>query len=285
MPELSPIVIPATYNYAAFFLTFACNLSCSYCINRYEQSVIHRRMISGEEWVRGINRVFSRDDLPVTLQGGEPSLHKDFIHIINHIRPELNIDILTNLQFDVVGFMKEVHPDRVKRQAPYASIRVSYHPETMELDALIKKTLMMLEKHYSVGIWAVNHPAYEKVIEGAREKCQKLGIDFRLKEFLGEFNGKMYGQYRYEGACDKKFKKNVTCKTTEFIVDSAGDVYRCHADLYAGVGAIGNILDPDFQIEEKFRPCDHFGHCNPCDIKVKTNRFQQFGHTSVEVNF
>ena len=37
------------------------------------------------------------------------------------------------------------------------------------------------------------------------------------------------------------------------------------------------------QIDGKFRPCEVYGHCNPCDIKVKTNRFQVFGHTSVEI--
>ena len=34
---------------------------------------------------------------------------------------------------------------------------------------------------------------------------------------------------------------------------------------------------------EEFRPCEFYGDCNPCDVKVKTNRFQIFGHTSVEM--
>jgi hypothetical protein len=64
---------------------------------------------------------------------------------------------------------------------------------------------------------------------------------------------------------------------------SAGSIYRCHSDLYEGRAPVGNILDPAFQIQEVFRLCDYFGHCNPCDVKLKTNRFQQFGHTSVEI--
>ena len=95
----------------------------------------------------------------------------------------------------------------------------------------------------------------------------------------------MYGTYRYEGACDKKFAKKVLCKTTELIIGSSGDIYRCHSDLYEGRRPIGNILDKNFKIEDKFRECDVFGHCNPCDVKLKTNRFQQFGHTSVEIMF
>ncbi len=283
--ELKPIVVPATYNYIASFLTFACNLRCSYCINHFEQFTIKRKTISGKDWVKALNRLVSRPDLPLTLQGGEPSLHPDFIYIINHLKPELNIDILTNLQFDIVRFMKKVPPKRVKRDSPYASIRVSYHPETMDLEALIKKTLLMLEKKYSIGIWAVMHPKYEERIKEAQERCRKLGIDFRLKEFLGEHNDTLHGNYLYKDACEKLVKKNVQCKTTEFLTDSAGFVYRCHADLYAGIDTVGSILDPDFRIENKYRPCDHFGHCNPCDIKVKTDRFQQFGHTSVEIKF
>lgn len=279
----NPILMPKTYNYIAAFLTFACNLKCAYCINHFERSVIRRKTMSGKDWVLGLNRIVSRDDLPITLQGGEPSLHPDFIYVINHISPKLNMDLLTNLQFDVKEFIKKVHPDRIKRKAPYASIRVSYHPEAMDLDELMQKTLEMLEANFSIGIWVVMHPDYEKVILEAQKKCQKHGIDFRLKEFLGEHKGRLHGSYRYEGACDKKFKKDVFCKTTELLLDSAGHVYRCHSDLYAAVGPIGHILDPDFKIEDKFRSCDHFGHCNPCDVKVKTNRFQKFGHTSVEV--
>lgn len=282
---MQPIIMPENYNYIGVFLTFACDLRCSYCINYFEQDIIKRKNISGKDWVRGLNRIISRDDLPVTLQGGEPSLCPDFIYVINNLKPELNIDILTNLQFDVDEFIKKVNLDRIRRNAPYASIRVSYHPEQMDLDEIIKKTLKMLEAGFSIGIWGVMHPKYEKIILEAQSKCQKRSIDFRTKEFLGEYNGKLFGTYKYPGACDKKFKKKVQCRTTELLIDSQGDIFRCHADLYVGIDPIGHILDPNFQIEDKFRDCSNFGHCNPCDIKVKTNRFQQYGHTSVEVQF
>jgi len=283
MTELKPIIIPESHNYIATFLTLACNLKCSYCINTFGETGYVKARLSGEDWVRGINRIVSRNDLPITLQGGEPSLHKDFIYIINNIKPELNIDVLTNLQFDVDEFIKKVDPNRIKRDSPYASIRVSYHPEVMELDPLVEKVLKMLDAGFSIGIWSVLHPSQEAVVREAQAQCKALGIDFRFKEFLGEYDGRMYGTYRYEGACDGKFSRRVMCKTTELITGSDGSVYRCHSDLYEGRPAIGNIIDPDFQIEEVFRPCEVFGHCNPCDIKVKTNRFQEFGHTSVEI--
>lgn len=279
------LIVPASYNYIGVFLSFACNLKCSYCINNFEQDIIKRRNIQGEDWVKALNRIISREDLPVTLQGGEPSLHPDFIYIINKLKSSLNIDILTNLQFDVDKFIREVDPNRIKRKAPYASIRVSFHPENMNLDRIIEKVLKMIKANFSIGIWAVAHPDYGKIIRDAQSRCKKLNIDFRTKEFLGECNGNLYGTYKYEGACDKKFRRKVRCRTTELLIDSEGNVFRCHSDLYAGINPIGYILDPNFQVEHKFRDCSNFGHCNPCDVKIKTNRFQEYGHTSCEIEF
>lgn len=281
--ELKPIQIPEHYNYIAAFLTLACNLKCSYCINHYGADGPAKKRLTGEEWVRGLNRIISRDDLPLTLQGGEPSLHKDFIYLINNVKPELHIDILTNLQFDVEEFISKVDPKRLRRNAPYASIRVSYHPEQMELAPLVEKVLRMQDAGFSIGIWGVLHPSQEDIIRKAQADCQAKGIDFRFKEFLGEHDGVMYGTFKYEGACAKTFAEKVLCKTTELIMGSDGSVYKCHSDLYEGREPVGNIIDPAFELEDIYRVCEAYGRCNPCDIKVKTNRFQQFGHTSVDI--
>lgn len=280
---LPPIIVPAGFNYIAAFLTFACNLRCSYCINRFGDLLPVKRMMTGHEWVRGLNRIVARPDLPITLQGGEPTLHADFYSVIAGIRPELNIDLLTNLEFDIGRFMKHISPERLKRDAPYASIRVSFHPEAMKIEALAVKVLTLLNAGYSIGIWGVEHPNCSQEIAMAREYCISLGIDFRTKEFLGEYEGELYGQYKYPGACDRSFRKKVKCRTTELLVGPSGDIYRCHSDLYEGREPIGHVLDPLFVIDTEFRLCENFGHCNPCDVKVKTNRFQEFGHTSVEI--
>jgi len=280
---MKPIVIPESHNYIAVFLTLACNLRCSYCINKFETGHLEKNRLTGKQWVEGLNRIASRDDLPISLQGGEPSLHPDFYYILNHVKPELHIDLLTNLQFDADTFMKNVRPDRIKRNAPYASIRVSYHPESMKLEPLVEKVLKLQNAGYSIGIWGVLHPKQEQEILRAQEYGKSRGVDFRTKEFLGEYNGTWYGTMKFEGACDKAFEKKVLCRTTELIIGPNGGVYRCHSDLYEQRKPIASILEPDYQIDDKFRPCDVYGHCNPCDIKVKTNRFQVYGHTSVEI--
>lgn len=277
--------MPPSYNYIGAFLTFKCTYRCSYCINHFLDRKLSMKQATGEDWVKGINRIVSRPSLPVTLQGGEPTCHPDFFYIVNNIRPELKIDILTNIHFDTQEFIRSIKPQRLKRKAPYASIRVSFHPETMDFEETVKKVLRLQDAGFSIGIWTVSHPKYEKLIPALKEKCRKLGIDFRTKEFLGRWKNKLYGSYRYEGACAGKEKQKCLCRATELLICPDLSVFRCHGDLYADRNPVGNLLDPAFKIEDKFRECSYFGYCNPCDVKVKTNRFQIYGHTSVEIKF
>jgi hypothetical protein len=281
--SLPPLELPAGFNYIGVFLTFACTLRCSYCINRHGELRAGGRQLGVDEWRRGLNRIVPRADLPVTLQGGEPTLHPDFYPIVNAIDPALHIDLLTNLEIDPDRFQREIPPERLKRQAPYASIRVSYHPGTMALEPLVDRVLRLQEAGYSIGIWGVLHPDQEGEVRRAQEYCLSRGIDFRTKEFLGRHNGDLHGVYRYPEACTGRVGRTVRCRTTELLIGPDGSVFRCHGDLYGGRDPIGHILDPGLRIDGAFRSCDSFGACNPCDVKVKTNRFQAYGHTSVEI--
>ncbi|HNW94387.1 MAG TPA: radical SAM protein, partial [bacterium] len=123
----------------AAFLTLRCPLRCSYCIAAVPSTRLQLAELSGKEWVAALNRLSLTDDLPVTLQGGEPTQHPDFYEIVNGLNPTLRLDLLTNLQFDVEEFMRRISPDRFRRPAPYASIRISYHPECMEGQTLIMR--------------------------------------------------------------------------------------------------------------------------------------------------
>lgn len=289
--KIVSIKVKQRQNYVAFFLTFACNLRCPYCINSYnaysKSRLVRRKQLSGNDWVIAANRLILRDDLPLTLQGGEPTLHKDFYKFVNEVKADIKMDLLTNFQFDVKEFIKKAPVARFKRQAPYAAIRVSYHPGQNDINDLINKTLKMQDAGFRIGLYGILHPDEEikRHILTVQEKCVKLGIDFRTKEFLGKYKGKPYGMYRYDGAISGKAVKYCQCRTSEIIVDPSGYVYRCHSDLYAGRGPVGFILSDDFteNVIGEFRECYFYGDCNPCDIKIKTNRFQIFNHTSVEI--
>lgn len=286
---LPPITPKPHHNYVAFFLTLACNLSCPYCINRHGDvsAVSGRPHMSAANWVAAANRLVLRDDLPLTLQGGEPTLHNGFFRIVNEVKPEIKMDLMTNLMFDVDSFIKNVPVWRFTREAPYAAIRVSYHPGQNDIDDLIAKTCVLQDAGFRIGLYGIEHPDPEirKHILGVQERCLRLGLDFRLKEFLGEYTNHLYGTFKYQDCVNGSTLKRCLCRTSELITDPAGYVYKCHADLYSGRNPVAHILDDNFNEDaiDEFRECLCYGSCNPCDVKVKTNRFQVFGHTSVEI--
>lgn len=275
------IHIPESFNYIGAFLTLSCNFRCSYCINRFSDLLLRPRL-QAEDWINFINRIKTRPDLPISLQGGEPTLHPEFYDIVNNIDKKIPLDLLTNGNFDVNYFMSHIHPDRFKRDAPYASIRFSFHPSQMSFLQLIDKATALQQNGYSVGIWAIDHPENEKAINEARIIADETGVDFRVKEFLGYYAGKLYGTYKYDGAFEQSKSKTVECKTTELLISPNGAIHRCHSDLYVNANPYATIHSTDLCLGE-WRACNRFGYCNPCDVKIKTNRFQEFGHTSVEI--
>jgi hypothetical protein len=280
---MNKVTIPETYQYIGVFLTLSCNLSCSYCINHLVGLKSGRKLLSAKEWQKAFSRLDLARDIPLTLQGGEPSVHKEFYEVMKSIPSYFKIDLLTNIQFDLDVFRSHVPPQRLNRDSPYAPIRVSYHPETMNFIPTRDKVLRMMDLGYQVGLYGVLHPLYEEEILRAQADCLKLGIDFRTKEFLGIYEGKIYGNYLYPDAVFSENLKNCFCKTTELLIDPFGDVFRCHHDLYNKLNPLGNILGSNFNIQDISRPCSSFGNCNPCDVKVKNNYKQEFGHTSVSI--
>ncbi len=293
---LKEIKIPDAYKYISAFPSMRCNLNCSFCLNAFDNKFMRNRFqeISGEDWIIALNRIRSRTEVPITFGGGEPFMHKGLVNIIGGLKPELNIDILTNLYPNtqihrerIDKFLEEVNPERIKRNSPYASIRVSYHPEQMNAEKLVQTVKEFKNKGFSIGIWAVLYPSPGQLsaINQMQFRCRDEGIDFRLKEFTGIYKRENYGDYsKYPGAVfSKKGTKKCLCKTSELLIGPDASVYRCHRDLYAEEFAIGNLLDPEFEIKDEFRTCTQYGNCHPCDVKVKTNYKQELGHTSVEI--
>jgi len=272
-----PIKLPENYNYVAAFITLRCNLACPYCINR-QGEFIPRIEMGAQEWFDGLSRIETREDLPITLQGGEPTTHKEFYQLVNMLHAAgKHLDLLTNGQFDVYDFMAKVGTSVFKRQAPYASIRFSFHMG-MNPNELAKKVYTLKQKDYSVGIWALNHP--DMICENSemRAICEEVDIDFRMKEYLDD----THGTYKYPDAITGHKNFNVLCHPSELLIAPDGLIHGCHSLLYAGCESLLHINDELISFDEA-RLCEYYGTCNPCDVKIKTNRLQQGGHTSVKI--
>ncbi|MDD3663490.1 MAG: radical SAM protein, partial [Candidatus Pacebacteria bacterium] len=95
-----------TANYIGVFLTFRCSLGCSYCINR-AGTLAPRKEIGVDEWMRILRPLKTREDLTITLQGGEPTEYPGFYELATRlVESGKKIDLLTNGEFDVNEFMR-----------------------------------------------------------------------------------------------------------------------------------------------------------------------------------
>jgi hypothetical protein len=240
--------------------------------------------MSPSTWIQALSRLPATSDRPITLSGGEPTQYPDFYKIVDSL-PDGKCDLLTNCMFNLQEFTSHVSPSKFKRNAPYASIRISYHPGYHDPFDLIKRVSYLQHKAYDVGIWAVDYPPYSSHIRELQKMAQKMyKIDFRLKEFLGEYKGQFLGTYQYVGSTNADKVASCQCRTSELLIGPSGHIYRCHRDLYANQNMIAHMLDTDVGDQlGKWIPCTKYGECNPCDVKVKFDRYQVPGHCAVEV--
>ncbi len=283
---MADLRLPDGFNYIGVFLTLDCNYRCPYCINGSARTR-QKAVLPAAAWADFFGRLDTRG-VPLTLQGGEPTLYPGFYDLIDRLPAGLALDLLTNLNFDARVFLDRVPAGRFNRPGPYAGIRVSYHPQAMDLDATIGKLLLLQEGGHRVGLYGVAHPESCDALQRAKSRCLRAGIDFRVKPFLGDFRGVMYGRFRYRdcGALSRQpGRPSVMCRSSDLLLGPDGGVYRCHHDLYGGLSPVSSILDPRVELAYRHRPCSQFGFCELCDIKVKNNRFQEFGHTAVDMVF
>jgi radical SAM protein with 4Fe4S-binding SPASM domain len=239
--------------------------------------------LSGGQWIDFFDRMDTRD-IPVTLQGGEPGLHSDFVQIVAETLENHLVDILTNLDFDLDEFVDRVDPEKANRKAPYAPIRVSYHPEQFAFDDILRKVLFVKDHGFRVGLYGVLHPDYQGVMDHAAAVCRDLGVDFRTKPFLGWHKNVLYGEYAIQGVLPNgSVKRRCECAPTELLISPNGEIHRCHSFLYAGLPPLGHVNDKALRLSDEYMSCNRLGECNPCDVKVKNNRFQQFGHVAARI--
>ena len=289
--ELGPLVLEERHNYVAFFLTLDCNQSCAYCLTRHHFEAVSGGFgtcqVPARDWIAAANRLVLPESLPITLQGGEPSQYPGFYEFVQGVDHGIKLDLLTNLAFDVDVFVDRVPVEPFLRDAPYPSIRATYHPGQADIHDMASSTVKLMEAGFSIGIYAIEYPDPRLMedIDAVRSRCTEQGIDFRTKEFLGSWNGRLYGTYKYEEAVNGARLRECLCSIPELLVGPDLSVYRCHSDLYCGREPVGNMLDPAFSANDidRPRPCGHFGECNPCDVKVTTNKHQQSGHTSAVI--
>jgi hypothetical protein len=263
---LPPLLLPDSLNYVGVFLTLECNLGCSYCINDPQQAGRRtilfpvqakgqRKCLTPAEWAVALNRIPARDDLPMTLQGGEPMLYWNGLGLgILLSESHHYFDLLTNFALKPEVFSRNLNGQmhKLQRDAPYPSIRVSYHAEEMNrvwhgrgFEELVGRCEALRDHRFrvsaqkaesDVGIYMVAHP--ENAITAEMQALHAGRVPFETKEFLGIHDSRLYGHYLYPFSTDLMARNihpetlGCECRTTELLIDPLGFVWGCHYYLY-----------------------------------------------------
>jgi MoaA/NifB/PqqE/SkfB family radical SAM enzyme len=274
--SLPPLVLSDSLNYIGLFLTLECNLNCAYCINDPDQTgnrnnlfpiktKARRKSLTPAEWIKAINRIPFREDLPLTLQGGEPMLYwgGKGLGMVLSGTPHY-FDLLTNFALKPEVFARNLLGQQAKfqRNAPYPSIRVSYHADEMDrtwngrgFAELVERCEALrhhgfqvspIKAESDVGIYMVAHPA-NRVTSEMESLCANR-VPFETKEFLGVHDNELYGHYLYPFSTDLLIRGihpnslDCECRTTELLLDPLGFVWGCHFYLYESWSAGGPLV-------------------------------------------
>ena len=276
------ITVPERWSYIECYLTLRCSFGCRWCINASNINLIRKRKeLTAREWIIALNNLDTHG-LPVTLGGGEPTMHPEFYPVVNGT--EQKFDLLTNGSFDVSKFLKNTKPDQFykSKEKHYKSIRISFHPGYSEQEKILNVAKRLNDAGYSAGIFGTSYPENLRFNNEFTEMASMAGIFFFIRDYLGWYENRLMGDYYYPNALNGH-KKKCKCRTSELLVDPTGTIYRCHADLYEEKMAIGNILNMAFDLTDEFMPCDRYGTCNFCDIKRKLGPDLKSSRCSVEI--
>ena len=249
--------LPSIFNYIGILITLRCNFKCSYCLNWRMNGKDEKDV---EYWLKAIDRI--ETNLPITLSGGEPSIHKAFFPILTNLNKKF--DLLTNLSFDIDYFIENVSVYKFENDKGYAPIRVSYHPGFSEKINVIERVRKLMDNGYRVGVYVVETKENKHMIKDLKKIDW---LDLQVKPYLP-----------HEAKVgDGKEKR---CAITELIVGPDGNIYKCHRDLYKGEYPIGQLLNVE-GVNYCYRHCDNADECHPCDTKEKRDRFGNPNYTSV----
>jgi hypothetical protein len=268
-------------NYIAVFFTMACPRGCPYCLNELTGEIAKYKISPAGKWVPALNRL--NYNVPITLHGGEPLCHPEFYEIVNHIRPDKYVDILTTFPFGVDMFCARIKPERFRNPFNYPSIRVTHHFDNMNLEETVDNVLKLSVDGYSAGLYFVNHPDRKEQVDDALGYCKSKNLKPILKPYLGMHGKRLYGYYKYKQSCFSSHLHQVKCLSSNLLIAPDGCVYGCHKGLFGKIPSLssGNLFEK--YLFGKESDCNYYGSCNACDVQYKYDKDGKWGFSAVTI--
>ncbi|MFH1046504.1 MAG: radical SAM protein [Candidatus Omnitrophota bacterium] len=280
------------------FLNLECNLHCPYCIQKISspaKPLARYALRSGKDWVVALNAIAGRTKRrflrparlkKLSLLGGEPTLHPDFLYLINNLDRYWKITVTSN--FDAPFFEQD---SAVLRKIRHKG-RLRFNGSLHFLHTPIERFIANVRKLQKAGIgvhtlFVVAHPGHLEKAQQYQQRLLKVHRRVKLQRFLGFHQEELYprgpadaveeeqkdgiSNYAlYREGFSQKGRGEIFCHSDKVLVAPNGDIYNCHYKVYTGhKDKMGNLFDQDVHVHiprEYFCCCD-FGFCNPCDCE------------------
>lgn len=289
--------LPSNYHrpncYWAHMVTFRCNGGCPFCILNGRGRRQEASELSGEDILAFWNSVEHRKGQKLSLIGGEPTLHKDIVDIVNGLQG-YRITITTNC---TGPFYRDDDFDKRFKPHPSSTLRINttFHPHHISAEEYIR----VIKKWRTTGYFVdqtsfVYRPDMAQFKEAIDRVRQELPVD--SAPYLGFYDpvdgfrapflpeniepDEAYHDVRsaatkcgltdfdaYRDMCGQFEGRQVTCQhpMLSLIIGPDGKHYHCHYKLYYGIDPVCSIHE--FKpVSLEARDCRHYGFCNWCDV-------------------
>lgn len=284
-----------TFCYWAQLVTLRCNGGCPYCIlDRRGKHIERNNELSGVQILNFWNSIEHRQGQRLSLIGGETTLHRDFIEIVNNLEG-YTITVTTNCK---TPFFKDTNLiDKLKpRTNSTLRMNTTFHPHHITANEYIAAIKRLKDKDFFVDQTSyVLYPDYPEEYQQAVAKVAEeidiydspyMGFWSKEKGFDAEpcpENNEMKEDYcgksdpavlcgiinfeAYRDMCGQSERRHCICwhPMNALIIDPEGWYYPCHYRLYYAIDPICHI--DDFRpSKRKDMECEKYGFCNWCDI-------------------
>lgn len=234
-------------------LTLNCTLRCSYCVNEFNSKnhpIKNPPLASAKNWINFINKK-SKD---VIFTGGEPTLHPEFIQLLNGIDKKLSVFIYTNFCWREDFLEKFIQ--KIKRPVKFYG---SYHVCSGKPERVLKTINSLRDNNLFDGVIHTvetkeNHLFLQKVVKEFKENKWHLIVN------KNQFD-KQYP------ASSLKFKKRAKCSGQEVFFAPDGEFYPCLSKLLRQKDSLGNVFKNAKITEPISIICSEYGFCSPCDCE------------------
>ncbi len=181
-----------------WILTRKCNYKCSYCTVKDNSG----DFVGFDKLKTAVDHLvdLKNQKIAITLSGGEPTIHPDYIKLIEYIfardKNRITVNTVTNLSLPVSFYEKFISSDIIHNSK--VSFVSSYHLEHAVADKFINNAKFLSDHGFKVNLWLIAHPDHMKNIRELYKKIQKfasehLTIDIKLvRENFGTYPDKRY---------------------------------------------------------------------------------------------